>query len=109
MAFGARFTAFCTLVAFGLLIPLQAGADDRHRQHRVVVFGDSLSDPGNAFALNGGVTVSPPTYGMDGVSNGLPEVITLIPEAPYGSRRFSNGRTGVEREAGRGGRLDRSR
>ena len=96
MAFGARFTAFCTLVAFGLLIPLQAGADDRHRQHQVVVFGDSLSDPGNAFALNGGVTVSPPTYGMDGVSNGVPEVITLIPEAPYGSRRFSNGPTWIE-------------
>jgi len=96
MAFSARVVAYCTLAVLALLAPLQAGADDRHRPHRVVVFGDSLSDPGNAFALNGGVTVSPPTYGMDGVSNGLPEVITLIPEAPYGSRRFSNGPTWIE-------------
>ena len=54
MTFSARVAAYCTLVAFALLAPLQAGADERHRHlHRVVVFGDSLSDPGNAFALNG--------------------------------------------------------
>ena len=86
------------LVAFALFIaPLQANADGRPRHvDRIVVFGDSLSDPGNAFALNGGVTVSAPTYGMDGIANGIPEVITLIPDAPYASRRFSNGPTWIE-------------
>jgi phospholipase/lecithinase/hemolysin len=88
---------YCTFVALALLAPLQAGADGRHRHlERIVVFGDSLSDPGNAFALNGGVTVSAPTYGMDGISNGIPEVITLIPDAPYSSRHFSNGSTWIE-------------
>jgi outer membrane lipase/esterase len=105
MAFRARIAAsfylrwlYCTLVAFALLAPAQAGADGRHRHlDRVVVFGDSLSDPGNAFALNGGQTVSAPTYGMDGrLPNGLPEVITLVPDAPYASNHFSNGPTWIE-------------
>lgn len=96
MAFSAR-VLYCTLVAFALFAPLQAGADGRHRQpDRIVVFGDSLSDPGNAFALNGGVTVAAPDYGMGGISNGIPEVITLIPDAPYSSRHFSNGQTWIE-------------
>src|SRR5258705_10790567 len=83
------------LLAFVALAPSWAVADGLRRPFdRIVVFGDSLSDPGNAFALNGGQTVSPPDYGMSGVAgNGIPEVITLIPDAPYASRRFSNGRT----------------
>src|SRR5262245_30903975 len=97
MAF-KRLWLYCTLIAFALLAPLQAQADGRHRNpQRVVVFGDSLSDPGNAFALNGGITASAPTYGMDGISaNGIPEVVTLVPDAPYTSQRFSNGPTWVE-------------
>lgn len=88
---------YCAFVAFALLAPLQAGADGRHRHpDRIVVFGDSLSDPGNAFALNGGVTVAAPTYGMDGIANGIPDVVTLIPDAPYSSRHFSNGPTWIE-------------
>src|SRR6266852_512655 len=52
--------------------------------HRFVVFGDSLSDPGNAFVLLRDVEVPP----FD----------SLIPDAPYarGALHFSNGATWVE-------------
>ena len=52
--------------------------------HRFVVFGDSLSDPGNAFVLLRDVEVPP----FD----------SLIPDAPYarGAFHFSNGATWVE-------------
>jgi phospholipase/lecithinase/hemolysin len=52
--------------------------------HRFVVFGDSLSDPGNAFVLLRNVEVPP----FD----------SLIPDAPYarGAFHFSNGPTWVE-------------
>jgi phospholipase/lecithinase/hemolysin len=87
---------FSFVLALALLAPHRAGADDRFSHHRlvdrIVVFGDSLSDPGNAFALNGGQIVAPPDYGM----TTLPEVIQLVPEAPYASRRFSNGPTWIE-------------
>src|SRR5262249_434015 len=64
---------------------------------RLVVFGDSWSDPGNAFALTGGQTISPPDYGMSGVgANGIPDVISLVPCAAYSSPRFSNGHTWIE-------------
>ena len=86
------------LLAFVVFAPGLAAADGLHRPFdRIVVFGDSLSDPGNAFALNGGQTVSPPDYGMSGVgANGIPDVISLVPSAPYSSHRFSNGRTWIE-------------
>jgi phospholipase/lecithinase/hemolysin len=50
---------------------------------KVVVFGDSLSDPGNAFALIGQFSVAP---------------YNLIPDAPYaiGGMHFSNGKTWSE-------------
>jgi phospholipase/lecithinase/hemolysin len=50
---------------------------------KVVVFGDSLSDPGNAFALTGQFSKRP---------------FSLIPDAPYarGGMHFSNGKTWVE-------------
>lgn len=53
---------------------------------RMVVFGDSLSDPGNAFVLLREVSVSP---------------YQLIPDAPYarGGLHFSNGETWVEQLA----------
>jgi outer membrane lipase/esterase len=42
------------LLAFVAFAPGWAAADDLRRPFdRIVVFGDSLSDPGNAFALNG--------------------------------------------------------
>src|SRR5687767_257801 len=66
------------------------------RQHApysgIVVFGTSLSDPGNAFALRGG-TNTPPDYDLNPL---------LIPNAPYmrGGHHFSNGPTWVEQFAG---------
>jgi phospholipase/lecithinase/hemolysin len=52
--------------------------------HRFVVFGDSLSDPGNAFIL---------TRNLE-----IPPFDSLIPSAPYarGAFHFSNGPTWVE-------------
>ena len=58
---------------------------------RVVVFGTSLSDSGNAFALRGG-TNTPPDYDMDPF---------LVPQVPYtrGGHHFSNGATWIEQFA----------
>jgi len=55
---------------------------------RLVVFGDSLSDPGNAFALVGG-TNTPPDYSVD---------FFLVPSQPYarGGHHFTNGDTWIE-------------
>jgi phospholipase/lecithinase/hemolysin len=55
------------------------------------VFGTSLSDSGNAFALRGGVN-TPPDYLMDPL---------LIPSAPYarGGHHFTNGPTWIEQLA----------
>lgn len=95
-SFVAKPWLFSIVLAFSLLAPDRAAADDRFSHHRrvdrIVVFGDSLSDPGNAFALNGGQIVAPPDYGMTTLS----ELIQLIPEAPYATRRFSNGPTWIE-------------
>jgi outer membrane lipase/esterase len=57
----------------------------------IVVFGTSLSDPGNAFALRGG-TNTPPDYSVDPF---------LVPDVPYakGGHHFSNGATWVEQFA----------
>jgi phospholipase/lecithinase/hemolysin len=57
----------------------------------IVVFGTSLSDSGNAFALRGNVNV-PPDYLADPF---------LVPAAPYarGGHHFSNGATWVEQFA----------
>lgn len=57
----------------------------------IVVFGTSLSDSGNAFALRGG-TNTPPDYLVDPL---------LIPGAPYakGGHHFTNGATWIEQFA----------
>ncbi len=57
----------------------------------IVVFGTSLSDSGNAFALRGGAN-TPPDYVVDPL---------LIPSAPYarGGHHFTNGATWVEQYA----------
>lgn len=101
LSFLAKPWLFSIVLAFSLLAPGLGAADDRFDRHRpierIVVFGDSLSDPGNAFALNGGQTVAPPDYGMNGVdAQGVPEVIALIPDAPYATRHFTNGVTWIE-------------
>jgi len=52
--------------------------------NRFIEFGDSLSDPGNAFAILG--------------TDSVPPFQNLIPSAPYarGGHRFSNGQTWIE-------------
>lgn len=71
-------------IAWALLLSGAAGADAPF--NRMVVFGDSLSDPGNAFVLLKRVAVRP---------------YALIPDAPYarGGLHFSNGETWIERLA----------
>src|SRR2546428_13322829 len=68
----------------GLVWVGPAGSGLGGAPHRFVVFGDSLSDPGNAFVLLRDVEVPP----FD----------SLIPDAPYarGAFHFSNGPTWVE-------------
>jgi phospholipase/lecithinase/hemolysin len=88
------------LCALVLLVPAWAGADEREGGFRpfdrIVVFGTSLSDPGNAFLLINH-SVSAPGYGMSDLA-----LVTLIPDFPYaaGQNRFSNGATWVEQLAG---------
>jgi phospholipase/lecithinase/hemolysin len=65
----------------------------------MVVFGDSLSDPGNAYYLSGRQSLPP----YDNLNP-----VTLIPSAPYakGGHHFSNGKTWIE-QLGRELRLDK--
>jgi phospholipase/lecithinase/hemolysin len=76
-----------TVVVVGTA-PQEALADQNHF-HRgfsnLYVFGDSLSDPGNTYFIRG--EISEPPWAP-------------IPELPYESRRFSNGKTWVEILAG---------
>ena len=73
------------LLAVTCLLPaaVTAGAD----YERLVIFGDSLSDPGNAFVLTG--TALKPPY------------TALIPDYPYarGGHHLSDGATWIERLA----------
>ena len=68
-----------------------ASAQERAPYSALIVFGTSLSDSGNAFALRGGTNTAP-----DYALNPL-----LIPTAPYarGGHHFSNGATWVEQLA----------
>lgn len=76
------------LYALTVLVPaspvLAGGPRHFDPPNRFVVFGDSLSDPGNAFVLSRNLEVPP----FD----------SLIPDAPYarGALHFSNGPTWVE-------------
>lgn len=94
---------FISLLAFGLLMPGWAAAQITFA--RIVVFGTSLSDPGNAFALlsraSHGYSLTKPqiTPPYDTLNE------LLIPDAPYakGGHHFSNGATWIEQLArGRG-------
>lgn len=77
--------------AIALLLGLPDGAAAQPPYSGIVVFGTSLSDSGNAFALRGGVSV-PHDYDLNPL---------LIPSAPYarGGHHFSNGATWVEQFA----------
>jgi phospholipase/lecithinase/hemolysin len=78
-----------SLLAIACAAPQFAWAQGSFK--RIVVFGTSLSDPGNAFALAGG-TNTPPDYDNDPL---------LIPSTPYarGGHHFSNGATWIEQLA----------
>ncbi len=94
----ASFWLSSLVIGLTLLAPGLAAADDRFGWHRpidrIVVFGTSLSDPGNAFALSG-QHLEPPYLTLN--------PLTLIPESetPYkvGGNHFSNGPTWVEQLA----------
>ena len=86
-----RFALFVTVAATITLAMPTLFASRPTRYSGIVVFGTSLSDSGNAFALRGG-TSTPPDYGLNPF---------LIPTAPYarGGHHFSNGATWVEQFA----------
>lgn len=78
-----------TCLALAFVVPVSAGAQSRFSG--LVVFGTSLSDSGNAFALSGDAS-TPPDFSLNPF---------LIPSAPYaaGGHHFSNGATWVEQYA----------
>ena len=85
-----RFSRFLvTTAALAAWLPFVASAEEgsdegRPEFEQVVVFGDSLSDPGNVFAATGQYSVRP---------------FAPIPSAPYaiGGMHFTNGETWAER------------
>ena len=83
----ALFMSAAVLAAVTIAVPIAAPAPFG----RIVAFGASLSDSGNAFALKG-ETNTPPDYMLDPL---------LVPSAPYarGGHHFSNGATWVEQFA----------
>ena len=84
-----------TVMSFLFLMLLSPGlAAAQTTFGRIVVFGDSLSDPGNAFTLKGGQNTPP--YDNPNKLDAL-----LIPDVPYamGDHHFSNGATWIEQLA----------
>lgn len=83
-------TILCCTVALSLGTAGLSGSE-RAPFSTIVVFGTSLSDSGNAFAL-GGSTNTPPDYAMNPL---------LVPAVPYmrGGHHFSNGATWIEQLA----------
>lgn len=65
--------AALTVAAFGAI----AGAASAQSYNRLVVFGDSLSDNGNLYAVTGGTTPTSPPYFQGRFSNG-PTFVELL-------------------------------
>ena len=83
-----RHVAICfAAVCLSVLCTAQPGAAQAPYS-RIVVFGDSLSDTGNGFAVTH-TNATPPDYSLDGL---------FIPDAPYarGGHHLSNGATWIE-------------
>jgi phospholipase/lecithinase/hemolysin len=76
----------CTVALFA-----SSSAADAQPARQVVIFGDSLSDPGNGFDFVK-ANATPPDYGLNPL---------LIPSAPYaqGGHHLSNGPTWIEQLA----------
>jgi len=87
----ARNTAFVGAVALLAVAAVSVETAPRPPFDRIVVFGASLSDSGNAFALRGGTNTAP-DYQMDPL---------FVPAVPYarGGHHFTNGATWVEQYA----------
>jgi hypothetical protein len=85
------FTRLMSVVCLALVFAAQGPAAAQSRFSGIVVFGTSLSDPGNAFVLVGDAN-TPPDFMLSPL---------LIPSAPYarGGHHFSNGATWVEQYA----------
>ena len=85
---GTRWMFFIVLAG---ILAMPPGLLAQSRFSGIVVFGTSLSDSGNAFALRGGAN-TPPDYLLDPL---------LVPSAPYarGGHHFSNGATWIEQFA----------
>jgi phospholipase/lecithinase/hemolysin len=88
-----RASHLATLALCGVFLAASATALFAQGQPApVVVFGDSLSDPGNGFAFVK-TSSTPPDYGLNAL---------LIPDAPYarGGHHLTNGATWIEQLAG---------
>jgi phospholipase/lecithinase/hemolysin len=82
---------FASIALTACALILSNGAAAQPRFDSLVIFGTSLSDPGNFFAVLGG-TNTPPSYVVDPL---------LVPSVPYarGGHHFSDGATWVEQLA----------
>src|SRR6187431_1546456 len=87
----ANAAAWMLTACLGLVVSTPVDVDAQVTYDRVVVFGTSLSDSGNAFALIGTAS-TPPDFSLD---------VFLIPSAPYarGGHHLSNGATWIEQLA----------
>ena len=68
-------------IAAALMCACASFAGAHGCNNRFIAFGDSLTDPGNAYAASGVISTPP---------------FSLIPSAPYASHTFSNGPTWAE-------------
>src|SRR4029453_11964497 len=82
-----RTTALFVAAAALAVASVSVSAGAQAPFERIVIFGTSLSDSGNAFALRGGTSTAP-DYDLDRL---------LVPSAPYarGGLHFSNGATWI--------------
>src|SRR5687767_13300995 len=87
----AMMRTFASIALAACALALSNGAAAQPRFDSLVIFGTSLSDPGNFFAVLGGNN-TPPSYLVDPL---------LVPSVPYarGGHHFSDGATWVEQLA----------